>query len=75
MLWWGRAVACHKIALVCLALKWLEIIFTNVVGIGEGKRQTIVPAYQDGIAIEDIASFTGLSIDAVKQVLRKEGIE
>ena len=44
-------------------------------GIDEGKRQTIVPAYQGGIAIEAIASFTGLSIDTVKQVLREEGIE
>ena len=47
----------------------------RVVGIDEGKRQTIVPAYQGGIAIEAIASFTGLSIDTVKQVLREEGIE
>ena len=44
-------------------------------GIDEGKRQTIVPAYQGGIAIEAIVSFTGLSIDTVKQVLREEGIE
>ena len=47
----------------------------RVVGIDEGKRQAIVPAYQGGIAIEAIASFTGLSIDTVKQVLREEGIE
>ena len=47
----------------------------RVEGIDEGKRQTIVPAYQGGIAIEAIASFTGLSIDMVKQVLREAGIE
>ena len=44
-------------------------------GIYEGKRQTIVPAYQGGIAIEAIANFTGLSIDTIRAVLREEGIE
>ena len=44
-------------------------------GIDEGKRQTIVPAYQGGIAIEAIANFTGLSIDTIRAVLREEGIE
>ena len=44
-------------------------------GLYEGKRQTIVPAYQSGVAIEAIANFTGFSIDTVKATLREEGIE
>ena len=44
-------------------------------GIDEANQQTVIRAYQQGMAIDAIAKITGLSIAAVQTILREQGVE